>query len=415
MDTQRSVLVVGAGLAGLTAGLRISDGGVRVTVLEARDRVGGRVWSRRLANGEIVELGAEWIMPGDTALEDLSARLGVSLVPTGSDYRVREAVGSLAAAPAEQGALLGDAQRRLAAMPPHEIAGSSLGDLLSAAQGSDRARASVRARLQGTCATALEGVALRAVLGEGAFDMAPATYRRAADGNQLVASSAAALLPDVRLGHRVDTIRRTDAGMQVTGAGPDGGFSQVADAVVVAVPVRAAARLRFDPALPDDVAQAISQRPMGVAAKFAVATEVEPSLRSVQSADLPFWSWSGRGAEGRVRRCVTSFAGSAPAQDELRTESGDPSTWLSCVSGLWPDLEFVEVPLMKSWGDDELTWGSYSSFDNAAFDAAHVLERPVGRIAFAGEHTAGREQFATMEAAVRSGRRASADVAAMFA
>jgi monoamine oxidase len=65
MDTSAGAVVVGAGLAGLSAALVLHDAGVPVTVLEARDRVGGRVWSVQLGNGAIAELWAEWFMAGD--------------------------------------------------------------------------------------------------------------------------------------------------------------------------------------------------------------------------------------------------------------------------------------------------------------------------------------------------------------
>ena len=68
-------------------------------VLEARNRVGGRVWSVELPNGAVGELGAEWIMPGDDALTELCDEVGVRLVPTGSDYRRRRPGGPGAATP----------------------------------------------------------------------------------------------------------------------------------------------------------------------------------------------------------------------------------------------------------------------------------------------------------------------------
>jgi phytoene dehydrogenase-like protein len=66
--------------------MALADSGVSVTVLEARDRVGGRVWSPRLDNGEVVEMGAEWIMPGDYELFALAERFGEPLAEAGIDY-----------------------------------------------------------------------------------------------------------------------------------------------------------------------------------------------------------------------------------------------------------------------------------------------------------------------------------------
>ena len=65
------VAVVGAGFAGLAAAELLARNGVEVVVLEARDRVGGRVWSRRLENGAVVEMGAEFILPGADTLHGL--------------------------------------------------------------------------------------------------------------------------------------------------------------------------------------------------------------------------------------------------------------------------------------------------------------------------------------------------------
>jgi monoamine oxidase len=73
------VVVVGAGLSGLAAAEALLAAGREVVVLEARDRVGGRVWSRRLANGAVVEMGAEFVLPGNTVVEETAARLGLGL------------------------------------------------------------------------------------------------------------------------------------------------------------------------------------------------------------------------------------------------------------------------------------------------------------------------------------------------
>lgn len=61
LRTGPSAIVIGAGMAGITAARRLHDAGCRVTVLEARERIGGRIWSLRDASGTTLELGASWI------------------------------------------------------------------------------------------------------------------------------------------------------------------------------------------------------------------------------------------------------------------------------------------------------------------------------------------------------------------
>lgn len=70
------VIVVGAGLAGLAAAEALHRAGVEVTVFEARDRVGGRVWSQAMPDGTVVERGGEFVLPGHDAVRAACARLG---------------------------------------------------------------------------------------------------------------------------------------------------------------------------------------------------------------------------------------------------------------------------------------------------------------------------------------------------
>ncbi|MSV74445.1 MAG: FAD-dependent oxidoreductase, partial [Actinobacteria bacterium] len=59
------IIIIGAGFAGLSAGMALADAGVDVLVLEARDRVGGRVWSQELVPGDprtVIERGAEFVL-----------------------------------------------------------------------------------------------------------------------------------------------------------------------------------------------------------------------------------------------------------------------------------------------------------------------------------------------------------------
>jgi monoamine oxidase len=75
-----------------------------------------------------------------------------------------------------------------------------------------------------------------------------------------------------------------------------------------------------------------------------------------------------------------------------------------------PDLTVAGEPMLVSWADDPFALGAYSAWDNRSWDRMGEFDRTVGRLAFAGEHTAGAEHHGTMEGALRSGVRAARQV-----
>ena len=78
---RHDVVVLGAGLAGLSAARDLALAGTDVVVLEARNRAGGRVEQTTLADGRIVQLGGEVVGPHQTAYYGLVEELGLTLVP----------------------------------------------------------------------------------------------------------------------------------------------------------------------------------------------------------------------------------------------------------------------------------------------------------------------------------------------
>ena len=72
--------IIGGGLAGLVAARYLTERGQNVVVLEARERVGGRVENRALPGGGYVELGGQWIGPGFDSLIELTEELGFETI-----------------------------------------------------------------------------------------------------------------------------------------------------------------------------------------------------------------------------------------------------------------------------------------------------------------------------------------------
>ncbi len=410
MDTSTRVVVVGAGFAGLAAALAFNDRGVDVVVLEARERVGGRVWSSTLTNGAVVELGAEWIMEADEELLAMAARFEIDAVETGADYKRREAWGTVTVSLEAQDAFLEAANRARAGVSAADATRSSLGAFLDGVEGGDVARHVLKTRLAGTCGQDLDVVTLQVSDGERAFTPGERRYFRLGSGNQRLAEAMAEEAGDVRLGQAVDSVTRGSDHVTVH-AGP---HEEHADAVVIAVPAPIAARLPFTPALPDDVGAALSGLRMGVASKLAVATKGRPTLRSRQSTERSMWCWAANGEGGKPRKCLASFAGSHATQVELEVTSGRVTPWLNALQAMNPDLTFEGEPVMYAWADDPYTLGAYSSWDAASWGNHDVFARTVGRMAFAGEHTAGPGHYATMNGALLSGRRAAEQVLAML-
>ena len=110
---------------------------------------------------------------------------------------------------------------------------------------------------------------------------------------------------------------------------------------------------------------------------------------------------------------MTAFAGSPAAQESLGVTRGEITPWLEAVRSMNPDLTLVDEPVLYAWADDPYTLGAYSNWSPASWARREVFSHPVGRVTFAGEHTAG-DRHGTMEGALRSGNRAAEQVLDML-
>jgi monoamine oxidase len=387
--------VVGAGFAGLVAADELRRGGAEVVVLEARDRVGGRVWSRTLDNGAVVEMGAEFLLPGNTAIRDLATRLGLELWDKGMRYGNREPRGG-AGATAEE---LEVAAAEVAGALERAPGDLSARRLLERLDVPDGVREALIARVEISSANSADEVAARDLGGIAHVDREPSPS--IAGGNQRLALGLAEALDGaVRLESPVHRVVHGDDGVRVA----TGEEELDADVCAIAVPARVLDRIEFDPPLPGEIAAALRAVRYGQAAKLFVPLSSPAPPSAVMSVPERYWTWTATGDGSQVQPVVSAFAGSRDALAGLEVEKGS-ARWLESVAALRPDLDLdPDGAILSSWSDDPWAGAAYSTSPSPAL--ANLFARPVGRLAFAGEHLGG-EMAALMEGAIRSGRRAA--------
>ena len=399
------VCVVGAGFAGLAAAVALADGGLEPLVLEARDRVGGRVHSRRLANGAVVELGAEFVEDDHQTLVDTAGRLGLAMAPAGMAYGDRDPRGGRGADRATVLAEVARLASLLAGRPGPDLWGRSVAEVLAGLPLDPAAREAIAARLQVSAAQPVEALSA-AVLGHAGSSFSTRESLRVGGGNQGIALGLAGRLGGaVHLGAPVGAVAWSGQGVRVAADGAE----VAADACLLAVPASVIGRIRFDPPLPAWKTDALGRVVYGHAAKLFVPLRRVPPPSAVLSVPDHYWTWTARGAGGTVQPVVSAFAGSAPALAALQVAAG-PATWRRRLAELRPDLDLDDGAVLSTWDDDPWMEAAYST-RTPAFDPGDpaLLARPAGLLHFAGEHTAG-PWSGLMEGALRSGHRAAAEL-----
>jgi monoamine oxidase len=386
------VVVVGAGVAGMVAARRLTDRGLDVVVLEARDRVGGRLWSPRLPNGEVVELGGEWISTGQAAAMGLAAELGLGLVSTGMDFISRDPVGGPSIPEAEHARLAASLARRMEEIGSDGLASMTAADLVDELGQSGPALTVLRSRLQGTAGASLESIAA-AEIGEEFGIGDEGSYVRIEGGNDRLAIELGPGI-DLRFEREVTGVRQDEEVAYVI-AGEE---EYVAPAVVLAVPLGVLRNVEFEPALPPPVVSTIGGLRMGVGAKVAIATDEEPPLFRRQDMDVPAWYWTGYGPGGTVRRAITGFAGSEIGVSALLDEP------IERLRRGAPECVLVGEPVISDWASDHLSGGCYSVIGPNQRATLDVLAEPIGRVYLAGEHVNGS---GTIDGAILSGEAAA--------
>ncbi|WP_315070614.1 NAD(P)/FAD-dependent oxidoreductase [uncultured Microbacterium sp.] len=393
------VAVLGAGLAGLAAAAELVRLGHDVTVFEARDRVGGRVWSESItaAGGyHVIERGAEFVLNGYSTFRDYCAAHDLELVDTGMSYYIRVPA-DRPGVTTEDMATLG---RRAADAAAAGSGARSVADVLDEIAVTGPAREALEARIEMSTSVRTDQVTAEETL-EHVASFEPGPSWRVGGGNQgLPNALGAALGSRVRLGETVQTVLQTaDKVLVTTTSG-----SETFDYVVVALPFGVLAHptdVSID--LPEWKTAAMSRVVQGNAAKLHLALESTPDTSAVMSVSDRFWTWTANAAPGDVSPVVNCFGGELDHLRALGIDQGG-ADWEEKVRALRADLDLASAPaVLTAWPFDPLARGAYTAHaPGFTLADAEALAAPHGRLYFAGEYI-DLEYTGLMEGALRSG------------
>ncbi len=436
MDTD--VVVVGAGLAGLTAARDLAAAGRGVVVLEARDRVGGRVLNAATRDGVVVELGGQWVGPTQDRALALADELGAALFPTyneghnlvsyrGKHRRYRGAIPKL---PPRVLASIGQAQLRLDRMArrvpldePWTAAdaeawdGQTVESWLRRHVGARGAREMLRLAVRAVFATEAADLSLLHFLfyshAGGLLDRllnvaGGAQESRVVGGSQVLATGLAAQLGDVvHLSCPVRRIVQDDARVTVHADG----LTVDAGAVVVAIPPTLAGRIDYEPALPSWRDQLTQRMPMGSVIKsMAVYDEAfwrDDGLTGQVTSDVgPVQLTFDNSPPGGTPGVLLSFVEGVHARElSRRTLDERRAETLDCLAEHFgPRAAAPSEYLELDWSAERWSGGCYGAHlpPGVLTQFGPALRAPCGRIHWAGTETAS-VWAGYMDGAIRSG------------
>ena len=440
----QSVVVVGAGVAGLYAARTLARAGVEVTVLEARDRVGGRTLSQDL-DGQRIDLGGQWIGASHRRLTRLAGELGLTTFPQHAkgkkvldrgDGKLRTFSGFLPKIGLfgliDLGLKLSTLEKLARAVPladpmsaPNatELDAQSVADWLATHVRTRAARDMLGLATQMILAAEPREISMLYLLlyahsGGGMQKLAEiergAQERRFVDGAHAIALGLAAELGErVRLSCPVQAVAQDATGVVVQTA-----KGQVRAArAILALPPALMARIEIS---------GLSAQRMHLHANMPMGSVI----KAIASYERPFWRERGYSGEafsthGLVRATFDDCSANGDHAALVAFVVGDRAKELSKLSPaerrplLLADLARLHGPeahqpmslVDHDWVSEEYSAGCYVGVmpPRILTETASALRAPAGRVHFAGTETA-IEHIGYIEGAIESGERAAAEV-----
>ncbi len=428
------VIVIGAGLAGLSAAWELERRGWDAVVVEARDRIGGRCHTfRGFDGGQVAEGGGEYIDTTHRLMRGFASRFGLRLDDVRNseeDYEDLAYVGGRRQAytrfagrrvEAEIEAVYRQAFRLARGLDPADpAAGGAAYDRRSTADFFDelgiagRTREVLDREIRDEYAIEAEKLSLLFFLIEikitwNTPESGYEAFRIHGGNYQLPRAFAGRLRRAPHLGAPVTRVRLTPRGVRVTAGGED----LDGDHVVLAAALPGLRNVRFEPAPPDAVAGAIAELQYGPVTKVAIQYDRrfwhEEGLSGSTFTDLPFsTSWEATDRQpGRRGVLLTYASGEAGLIQATPSRRERLSATAFQLDRAYPGSDALSGRgATAAWSNSPLNGGAYSApAPGQVGDFWTALRRSYGPIHLAGEHTATLTGY--MEGALESGLRAA--------
>lgn len=414
------VVVVGAGFCGLAAATALGEAGVDVTVLEARDRVGGRVEARRNGLGETVDTGGQFICDDMPEVMALARRHGKTLVRSDfdGDHVAQPAMTRQDAERAYDGSAALRERMNLLSPDDPRLAGMSVAAWLAAQDEPADVKAAFRSMIEGLWCLDLGSLPIWHLIDNDrriTNEVGELQYQLAETMHSLAGDLARGLGGRVRLATPVTRIERGPDAVRVVTERE----TIAADAVLVAVPPVMASRIAYAPALPPALAGALGAWRSGTVVKVLVRY------------DRAFWRDRGRSGMVMWREPPGLFAFDASrdaAHPQLAFFIGGPLAieWsrrgetalraeieARLVAALGPEAGGMSDLTIRDWTGDRWSGGAYSDLvvDMRARHAEDALRAGAPPLFFASSELS--PSFpGYIEGAIVAGRQAAAKIIA---
>jgi monoamine oxidase len=419
-----SAIIIGAGFSGLTAAYNLKKAGVQVKVLEARNRVGGRVFSFQPegAGGQVIEFGAEWVGNSHTSLIALCKEFNLELFNNQFDTAL-----TFQGEYSPQGKWEMSKELETFWMNKEKIwndypeASKQKLDKMDwwrylSNQGFSERDLLLRELMDSTDF----GESIRHTSGYSAFaEYAESSEKNEMDwkirgGNNLLAQKLADAIgrDNIFLEHKVTDITQSKKEGVVVQVGPAKAF--IADKLICTAPTYSVMKINWKPVLPADQLEAMNALQYARIAKFPFVFKErfwkEENFDMITDTPAHYFYHGTKDQVGKTGVLISYVTGDKVDSMASMTKKQREDIVLESLRPAFGDVrKYMVDNTMYYWGNDPFTKGAYAFYGKGQwFGVLPKLREPFMHTHFAGEHLADWQGF--MEGAINTGEEAAAEL-----